>query len=421
MSCDKREYDFVIRQVGSNFSLIDLDEAIVYSWNTRFSADVYKLFNALKRTLYFFEPGSEGNRPPLDVSIPSLATLSPCIPRIKEYKKGLCKILYFWPWSSGELRAVLQDSKLGINEETFSDRYHKFGGVLRHVLREMRDAERELEGQLSTIDIGILTSTALNIEGDIKVHTVNGFLICYDNRSSKGKERFAERNLVFTSPYVEEKVQSRILTRPIRDSMTIVLERLHGTKIDIAGKNLERAAIELLSKGNKFEWTSKEIGSNQADWEVFTATPRTIIVEFGLVNFDQPGNINWPSSKTFPVVDFVYSRSEDARPVVAFQCTWRKGHSVSLHALCTVRRKYMKISDDQLLEIYIVCPEHEALYARRKKQDFVVGKLDRDLKLETKTTLNPTELDTMWRHTKLFVIRPKYGWQRQIEAYFSDS
>ena len=76
----------------------------------------------------------------------------------------------------------------------------------------------------------------------------------------------------------------------------------------------------------------------------------------------------------------------------------------------------MEIPDNQTFEIILVCPGHEDWYARREKKSILAGEVDRDLKLNFQTTLKPTELHTMWRNTKLFVIRPKSTWQAQIEA-----
>jgi len=90
--------------------------------------------------------------------------LSPDIPRIIEYEKHACKTVYFWPWSLGELRALIQDSNLPIDEDTLSDRYRKFGGVLRHVLGQMERAEEEILGRLSQIWIETLTSTVRDDE-----------------------------------------------------------------------------------------------------------------------------------------------------------------------------------------------------------------------------------------------------------------
>ena len=73
----------------------------------------------------------------------------------------------FWPWSSGELRALITDAKLAIDEPSFSQGHYKFGKVLRHVLGEDSEAEGTLEAHLNqeTIEI-LLSSTSLNINRD---------------------------------------------------------------------------------------------------------------------------------------------------------------------------------------------------------------------------------------------------------------
>ena len=77
----------------------------------------------------------------------------------------------------------------------------------------------------------------------------------------------------------------------------------------------------------------------------------------------------------------------------------------------------MKIPDNQRLNIYIVAPKNEDVYASRNKMDLLVGNLNRDVKLDATTTLQPTELQSIWENTKFFVIRPKSSWEEQITAY----
>ena len=79
----------------------------------------------------------------------------------------------------------------------------------------------------------------------------------------------------------------------------------------------------------------------------------------------------------------------------------------------------MNIRDEHMLEINMVYPEHEDLYAKRKNELFLDRKLGHNLKLDKQTTLKPPQLKAIWRNTKLFVIRPKSGWYQQIEAYLN--
>ena len=218
LTCDqeKREYDIVIRQVATQSYVIDLEEAMVYLWKIP-SDDILAISRGMERTLYFFEPGSDNTRSPLTVPIPSLSTLSPVIQRVNEYQKTGCHTAYFWPWSSGELWAVIQDSNLSMDHQTFSHRHHKFGGILRHVLGQDEKAEDKLEARLNDVSVEVLSSaTSRNIDWDTSTtgSNISGFLICYDNRSIEGKDRFATKNLKYTSAYVVEQVQDKIESLP---------------------------------------------------------------------------------------------------------------------------------------------------------------------------------------------------------------
>ena len=71
-----RDYDFVIRQVGTIVLLIDLSDASVYKWSIQLD-DMELLSIDLHRTLYFFEPGNDAETSPVAMRIASLSTLSP--------------------------------------------------------------------------------------------------------------------------------------------------------------------------------------------------------------------------------------------------------------------------------------------------------------------------------------------------------
>ncbi|KAL3904351.1 MAG: hypothetical protein SGILL_010103, partial [Bacillariaceae sp.] len=163
MDDNERKYDVVIRQVGSKFYVIDLSEAKVYLWKTT-KEDIEVLSGMLQRTVYFFEPGGDKLSPPLEVLIPSLATLSPFEGRIAEYSKRFMTPLYFWPWAVGEMWAIICDAELALDIDIFFERYKKFGGILRNVLGEDVRAGEKLSARLENIPLAILTSIALNVD-----------------------------------------------------------------------------------------------------------------------------------------------------------------------------------------------------------------------------------------------------------------
>ena len=102
--------------------------------------------------------------------------------------------------------------------------------------------------------------------------------------------------------------------------------------------------MELLSQVRKFQWERKEIGVNQAGWDRYAVSKRTIVYDYDLTRFRHANKIIAPTNRTFPVVDLVFSfcskeRSQEEPPVVSFQCTWRKEHEVKLYGLCTLHKK----------------------------------------------------------------------------------
>lgn len=95
--------------------------------------------------------------------------------------------------------------------------------------------------------------------------------------------------------------------------------------------------MELLSRGSKLHWVRTEIGVNQARWENYRVSQRTVMKEYGIESFRQAAIIIAPMDSTFPIVDFVFSldRSQEESPIVAFQFSWCNKHGVSWKGLCT--------------------------------------------------------------------------------------
>ena len=432
LDCKERAYDIVIRQVGSSLSVIDLEEAVVYDWEVE-GRKVVQMSRILKKTLYFFDPGDEPTKSPLFLFLPSLSTLSPFIDRIKEYRKNYCSELYFWPWSFGEMWCVVRDAAIPIEFDDFWDRYYKFGGILRHVLGEVRSADQQLTECLQQISIEILSSVALNVDRQLGGHNVSSFLVCYDSRWVTGHDRFSVKYLEYTSTRVEEEVEARLRCRSVTEKMDGVLKRIEGEMIDISGKKLEAVAMELLSLGTELSWSICEVGTRNASWKEFAMTKRKITRTYSVrENFHQPNMIIAPSNKRFPVVDFVFSwphagqpqrgQPQKGPPIVSFQCTWQTSHPFTVRALYDLRENHLAAADDQIVEIYIVSPMESAINANLSRQisDFLEGSLNMNLEYSRGTTVLASRLQTMWSNTLIFVIRPASSWQEHIRNYLSN-
>ena len=413
----EREYDIVIRQVDSTVYVIDLASARVCRWETT-PNHLLDISRCLTRTLYFFEPGDNPSRAPLGVVVPSLSTLSPYEVRIKEYSKRFTTRLYLWPWSFVELWAVVRDANLSLDFDEFFQRYYKFGGILRHVLGEDRDAAAKPTSRLKEISVDILSSIALNIDREQQGHNVSGYLVCYDSRWVEGDERFSKKNLEYTSLQVEEEVAARLHVKPMKVKMQGVLERMNGLIIDMSGKMLESAAMELLSEGTLYSWESRKVGSADSAWQPFSMTKKKKMLVYSIEQvFSQREVIIAPSRVSFPVIDFLCSLPDACGPVVSFQCTWQPNHPFTVRALYDLRCNHMKIGDDQIVEIYLVTPGKEDACVSKQKNDFLDGPLDVDLKFTKTLAVPASRLSTMWENTRILFVRPRNSWEKSIQAW----
>ena len=420
----ERKFDIVIRQVGSTIYVVDLAEASVYTWNVA-TNHIEDISQQMRRSLYFFEPGANPTMPPLDVVIPTLATLSPFVDRIKEYRKRFCEFAFFWPWSLVEMWTVVCDSNISMDLDELQKRYTKFGGILRNVLGEEVRADEELTGRLKEISLEVLTSIALNVDREPKGNNVSGYLVCYDNRLVE-QNRFSTKNLEYTSLKVEEEVATKLRTKPLRDKMQVVLNRLNGEALDMSGKILEDVAMELISQGRACDWVTRRVGA--AEWVPFATNKRTIKRIYNLAeNLTQADLIIGPTNTNFPVIDFVLSCPEktEKAPVFSFQCTWQRRHPFQARELYDLRNNHMQVEDDQIVNIYIVCPsEKNALansYASMPKEKFLQGSLDADLKFTKAVTVPSWRLQAMWSSTNIWVLSPKKTWQECVTNWLSEN
>ena len=247
-------------------------------------------------------------------------------------------------------------------------------------------------------------------------HNVSGYLVCYNNGWVEGHELFSEKNLEFTSLQVEEEVAARLHVKPMKEKMQCVLARMNGEILDMSGKMLESAAMELLSEGTSYSWEACEVGA--AVWESFSMTKKTKKRVFSIEEvFSQPGVIIAPTKVSFPVIDFLCSLSDVNGPVVSFQCTWQSSHPFTVRALYDLRCNHMKVGDDQIVEIYLVTPGKENAYVLKSKEVFLDGLLDVDLKFTKKLTVPASRLSRMWKNTRILVVKPKDSWETSIQAW----
>ena len=198
-----------------------------------------------------------------------------------------------------------------------------------------------------------------------------------------------------------------------------MLSRLDGERIDLSGKVLQNVSIELLSRGTDYSWRSCEVGGSE--WVRFRANQRTSLrVYQSSEHLTQQDLITAPTRTTLPVIDFVFSLPsvDTSLPVVAFQCTWKKEHFITVRALYDLRCNLMRIPDTQMLNIYLISPEKEAHYLSKSKWHFLSGSLNVDLEWrKNEDPIPASRLQTLWGNTGIHVLEPYESWQSTFEGW----
>ncbi|CAB9507671.1 crinkler (CRN) family protein [Seminavis robusta] len=355
-------FEFVIRQVGAEIFLIDLKECKAYLWvPDKMHFPMAYIIDRMNSTLYMYEPELFRDVPPMNLkTCPSLATLSPCVKRIAEYRKSpRYKELYFWPWSFSEMNAVAQDSNLGLPEDDVLNRHRYFGGVVRHVLGPDFDkVRRELEGRLANISFRALLNKYHDIDRDATGNYVSGYILCYDG-FQRGRDVFDEKVLEYTSAVVKTKVDDLINSHSLKDKLEIVLKRLNDEIVDLSGKNLEAVGTDLLSRGSNIKWLSKRVGAN-GSWSSFRTTKREVMRLWDVGEMlRQPDKLLVSVNTNFPLADIVFSQPSLDETHNVIQFTWQESHPFTVRALYELRVRRLQIADTVAVNVYVVSPERE--------------------------------------------------------------
>ena len=304
------------------------------------------------------------------------------------------------------------------DEDEVRKRYAKFGGILRNILRGDPTIEETFIAATAGVTFKALTSLALNVDQENSSgETLSGFVVCYDNRGNKKSWDLSKKNLEYTSLEMKGALAEKLQLDSMEDQMKGVLSRLDGERTDLSGKVLENVSIELLSRGTDYSWRSCEVGGSE--WVRFRANQKTSLRVYHK-HVTQQGLMLAPTRTTFPVIDLVFSLPsvDTSRPVVAFQCTWKKKHFITVRTLYDLRCNLMRIPDTQMLSICLISPEKEAHYLSKSKRHFLSGSLNVDLKWRKNEDPIPARrLQTLWRNTTIHVFEPYESWQSTIKGW----
>jgi hypothetical protein len=367
---------------------------------------------AMTETLFFFEPAEEKVRSPVDHPIPSLCTLSPNHNQTHEYLKSEdAARLYFPVWSESEYMAVGRNEN--IDNDTMTERYYMYGGILRHLFLDGSVLLEELSTRLKESEDlkRILLAEVTDVDAQKGRGTVSGCLVCYTDVPFDGDKPFKSKKLALTSLYVREKIRETIKLVSEFELASKVLQVLKGRRTDeLGGSSLESTVASMIAGGSrKIKWEAREVETGE--WIHYKLAPTTVkrVREMEISNKGRALLVS--SNRNFPVVDIVDSQPDIEGVVIAYQVTWQENHPFNMGALHDLRRE-LKINPNSMLKICFVVPQHADQYASRSKNSYC-----KDFQNLNRSVNNNNEV---WTNTSIYVLRPKDDrWIQAVETFLS--
>lgn len=419
-------YLFVVRQVRSDYFLIDLSNAEVRKLKIGDvgAVNVLDLFKR-QRVLYFFEPLSDRSVLPEPTTISSLTTLSPFEERIHEYVKDHLAEFTFPGWTLEDLAlATMNDPQIRLTVEIVENRFHRFGGIIRHVLAESTlRYEKDQRALINSADLAVLraTTTGINSDPNAPGKNVSGFLLCYCNIATLGPDRFKENGLDFTSDYVRSEIRARMKDYSIKEHIGVVVDRLNGAQMDRGGLHLQETASFLLSQGSSVSWQCKTVtvaGGSGGQWSAFRTRARDVVKSYEIFeHLGAPNKVLVSTNPNFPLADIVFSHPAPISVLDMFQVTWHATHPFTVRALYQLRELSLRIQDTVRIQVLFVTPEQEDTYATYPKHSFLKGNVGVDLNYSSTTRVASARLQLMWQNTEIVVLKPKLPWIDLLRRY----
>eukprot|EP00978_Attheya_sp_CCMP212_P039940 scaffold212763_cov51-Attheya_sp.AAC.1 len=423
---------YVVCQVGTKLYIYDLVECEAMKWQINMKdhgMELKEIMDDMEETVYFLEPGDTDEKPLHLNATPSLSTLSPFEPfyhHIKEYSKVNYKELYFPTWRLSELIAVGKDEDTVHTEDLIKERYHKFGGIIHHImaLPGSTVADDELNFWLQNLNINLLHRKAVAIERRAGGENVSRYLLRYSDIPEEGEDSFATKGLAFTSALVEHHIHTQLITYTLKANVQAMLDHLSHKVVDRSGLHLENVTAELLARGQDIAWQYaivNDVAGTKATWKKYTTKKRKIEKVSGYFEdkIAEANKIFQSSDEQLPSADIILSAPVSTKAEVdAVQTTWQEAHPFSLRALYDLRVKRMQIEETCQLNLYFAVPNWSEEYLTRIRSKFLAkgSTVANPLQWTTKETVSAAYLRTMWANTTLHVLRPKDGWKHAVAS-----
>jgi hypothetical protein len=418
----EHSYLFVIRQIQNAFSLIDLatGDVRLLTVDQTLVVTALDLFNK-KRVLYFFEPLNDRSILPLPVILSSLTTLSPYEERIHEYEKNRLTRLMFPCWDFEHLLTILNMGQNAQLDFQLTDRYNRFGGIIRHVLSsDISTFVSKQRDRIRDADLTVLRATTTGIDSDPKASgkNVSGYLLSYCNIPTTGPDRFEKWQLDFTSNFVRDEIRKRLNDYSIDDHIRIVADCLSNNQEDRGGLHLQETISYLLGKGSVVSWQYAEAMGGNFQWSSFQTRARTVSKLYAISEqLGASDKVLVSTNPNFPLADIIFSAPPPFAVIDSFQVSWQASHPFTVRALYMLRDIYLGIADTVQLRVFFVVPNKEDTYAARLKQQFLKGNIQKDLDYTKNIKISSSRLQLMWRNTSIFVLKPSNSWIETLRPY----
>ena len=411
-----RPYQFVVRHVGGNFHLMNLDAAAGYIL-TGPHRDVKTLLGDHGSILYLYDPAELTDQPPMVSQAPSLASLSPPTKRIS-YRKEHPHFLYCPVAEYIEVECIAEEEKMDL--DVLEKNFDMFGGIFPHTLvptEEARDKYRKtMDIRCNAVSADMLRSMTVDIDDDATCNwegNMSGFVLSYCNISWEGDGAFRSPGLALTSRYVRQRLMDVMSFASCKEHLKMQAKVLKREATDPTGKDLAESVVQMLAAGpGKVTWQYQGVdGEPDREIKFLGHTKR----EINRDNFHDK-MVNYPNNMSFLLADCVLVINDE---YWAFHTTWQHYHAFKLRTLQSFR-EFLRLPLEATLNILYVNPACQSTYERRHRDTYLAKGEDTSSPIvdrKNKVLMPAANVATMWINTRIFIAFPKNDdWHTAIQS-----
>ena len=344
--------------------------------------------------LILVEPMYSKEEPIVYSGIKTILTCSPDQQRYKEFlKKGAGKV--FMPvWSLDELKAVgahirhHSGQKL-LDSDKIEERYHRFGGIFRHVIpvssNAVVNAERlqaQVLGRTRPVDV-FFKGTDIEKLDDQK-DNISHMLLHYDVNYEE--EDFMQFEMVFASEYVKKMIEQEDSNDEDLHTSVVQLNRMFR-----GGRNEDHFVFEhVVYQGlRRSDWKWEIYHEERQEWVnckfEFKAGQLVDKEDEEILKNMQTNILYRPLNPQFSTIDMLWVELDEhgQKEFFGIQVTFAKEHSKSVLIYENLRED-LGIKPEEKFNIYFITnPCHAETYARREQKSFISGASKSKLNEET--------------------------------------